>query len=76
MLWSKEVVVSGGRDREREAGRQSMPIRERERDIARQSMSTTLLGDGMGVEVQGSDVRGAFKWTRGGNCVCHDEGTA
>ena len=42
IFWSNEVVDSGGREREREAGRQSMLILERERDTARQSISTTL----------------------------------
>ena len=45
MLWSNEVVDSGGREREREVGRQSMLMRERERDMARQSISTTLRTD-------------------------------
>lgn len=37
-----ELVNSGGLDLERDAGLQSMEIRERERDIARQSIGITL----------------------------------
>ena len=37
-----ELVVSGGLDRDREVGLQSMDKREREREIARQSIGTTL----------------------------------
>lgn len=37
-----ELVDSGGLDRERDVGLQSMEIRERERDIARQSIGITL----------------------------------
>lgn len=41
------MVDSGGREREREVGRQSMLMRERERDMARQSISTTLRTNNM-----------------------------